>query len=240
MGLISLVHADLIKQRHTAYFGIHTLIPIVGAALFTFYYLLYKAVDELQRLKLLLELTAMVFPVLIGIIVGLNILQEEKAGRFQNILATPHRAKIMLSKFFVLYFSGIFSLFALFILFAAAAGTNEFIPFGPLIQSVLGLALGNFAIYVLHLFLSLKFGLAISLFWGVFECLQCILFSNIELHGLWRYVPFSWSVNCVHDILNGKIASNSAQRIMISILSVGALLAFLYWFTRWEGRKNYE
>ena len=77
MGLISLVHADLIKQRHTAYFGIHTLIPIVGAALFTFYYLLYKAVDELQRLKLLLELTAMVFPVLIGIIVGLNILQEE-------------------------------------------------------------------------------------------------------------------------------------------------------------------
>ena len=51
MGLISLVHADLIKQRHTAYFGIHTLIPIVGAALFTFYYLLYKAVDELQRLK---------------------------------------------------------------------------------------------------------------------------------------------------------------------------------------------
>ena len=132
MGLISLVHADLIKQRHTAYFGIHTLIPIVGAALFTFYYLLYKAVDELQRLKLLLELTAMVFPVLIGIIVGLNILQEEKAGRFQNILATPHRAKIMLSKFFVLYFSGIFSLFALFILFAAAAGTNEFIPFGRL------------------------------------------------------------------------------------------------------------
>ena len=80
MGLISLVHADLIKQRHTAYFGIHTLIPIVGAALFTFYYLLYKAVDELQRLKLLLELTAMVFPVLIGIIVGLNILQEEIAA----------------------------------------------------------------------------------------------------------------------------------------------------------------
>lgn len=240
MGLIALAHADLIKQRHTAYFRIHTLIPMIGAALFTFYYLLYKNVDELQRLKLLLELTAMVFPILIGIVVGLNILQEEKAGHFQNILAAPHRSKILLAKFAVLYLSGVFSLFVLFTLFAITAGTNETIPFGPFIQSVLGLAIGNFVIYALHLFLSMKFGLAISLFWGVFECLQCILYSNIELQGFWRYIPFSWSVNWVQDVLNDKLASNSAQWMIVSILSAGALLAILYWFAHWEGRKNNE
>lgn len=90
------------------------------------------------------------------------------------------------------------------------------------------------------LILSMKFGLAISLFWGVFECLQCILYSNIELQGFWRYIPFSWSVNWVQDVLNDKLASNSAQWMIVSILSAGALLAILYWFVHWEGRKNNE
>ena len=154
----------------------------------------------------------------------------------------PDRWKILLAKFAALYLSGIFSLTLLFILFAVGveiSGT-DIIPWSLLIQSVLGLVIGNFAIYALHLLLSLKFGLGISLFWGVFECLQCILYSNVELHGLWRYIPFSWSVNWVHDVLYGRLAANTAQWILIAILSVGILLAILCWFSRWEGRKNNE
>lgn len=242
MGMIALIRADFIKQRHTFYFGIHTVIPIAGAILFVFYFLLYQNVDGLKRLRLLLELTAMVFPLLISIIVGLNITQEEKASHFQSLLAMPDRWKILLAKFAALYLSGIFSLALLFALFAIGAGMSrtEIIPWGLLIQSVLGLALGSFVIYALHLFLSLKFGLGISLFWGVFECLQCVLYSNIELHGLWRYIPFSWSVNWVHDVLNGKLATNAVQWILVAALSVGSLLAILHWFSRWEGRKNDE
>lgn len=242
MEMIALIRADFMKQRHTSYFGIHTVIPIAGAVLFVFYFLLYHNVDGLKRLRLLLELTAMVFPLLISIIVGLNITQEERASHFQSLLAMPDRRKILLAKFATLYLSGIFSLVLLFALFVIGAGMSrtEIIPWGLLIQSVLGLAMGNFVIYALHLFLSLKFGLGISLFWGVFECLQCVLYSNIELHGLWRYIPFSWSVNWVHDVLNGKLAANAVQWIFVVALSVGSLLAILHWFSRWEGRKNDE
>ena len=60
MGIIALIRADFMKQRHTSYFGIHTVIPITGAVLFVFYFLLYQNVDGLKRLRLLLELTAMV------------------------------------------------------------------------------------------------------------------------------------------------------------------------------------
>ena len=240
--MIALIRADFMKQRHTSYFGIHTVIPITGAVLFVFYFLLYQNVDGLKRLRLLLELTAMVFPLLISIIVGLNITQEERASHFQSLLAMPDRRKILLAKFATLYLSGIFSLVLLFVLFAIGAGMSqtEIIPWSLLIQSVLGLALGSFVIYALHLFLGLKFGLGISLFWGVFECLQCVLYSNIELHGLWRYIPFSWSVNWVHDVLNGKLAANAVQWIFVVALSVGSLLAILHWFSRWEGRKNDE
>jgi len=242
MGIIALVRAEFMKQRHTSYFGIHAVIPIVGAIVFVFYFLLYQNVDELKKLRLLLELTATVFPLLISIIVGLNITQEKRASHFQRLLAVPDRRKILLAKFAALYLSGIFSLILLFALFAIGAGMGrtETIPWDLLIQSVLGLAMGNFVIYALHLFLSLKLGLGISLFWGVFECLQCVLYSNIELHGLWRYIPFSWPVNWVHDVLNGKLATNVAQWILVVALSVGSLLAILHWFSRWEGRKNDE
>ena len=242
MGMLALIRADYMKQRHTSYFGIHTVIPTAGAILFVSYFLLYQNVDGLKRLRLLLELTAMAFPLLISIIVGLNIMQEERASHFQSLLAMPDRRKILLAKFAALYLSGIFSLVLLFALFAIGAGMSrtEIIPWNLLIQSVLGLAMGSFVIYALHLFISLKFGLGVSLFWGVFECLQCVLYSNIELHGLWRYIPFSWSVNWVHDVLNGKLAANAVQWILIAVLSVGSLFAILHWFSRWEGRKNDE
>ena len=186
MGMIALVRADFLKQRHTSYWGIHTVIPIAGAILFVFYFLLYQNVDELRKLRLLLELAAMVFPLLISVIVGLNITQEERASHFQSLLTVPDRRKILLAKFAALYLSGIFSLTLLFILFAVGveiSGT-DIIPWSLLIQSVLGLVIGSFVIYALHLLLSLKFGLGISLFWGVFECLQCILYSNVELHAI--------------------------------------------------------
>ena len=221
MRMIALIRADFLKQRHTSYWGLHIAIPIVGAILFVFYFLLYQNVDELKKLRLLLELTAMVFPLLISIIVGLNITQEERASHFQSLLVVPDRRKVLLAKFIALYLSGIFSLTLLFTLFAIGAGI---MPWGLL----------------LHLFLSLKFGLGISLFWGVFECLQCILYSNIELHGPWRLIPFSWSVNWVHDVLYGRLAANTAQWILIAALSVGILLTILHWFSCWEGRKNNE
>lgn len=237
MKMIALIRADFLKQRHTAYWGIHTVIPVAGVILFAFYFLLYQNVEELKKLRLLLELTAMVFPLLISVIVGLNITQEEQASHFQSLLAVPDRRKVLLAKFTTLYLSGIFSLTLLFTLFAIGAGI---MPWGLLIQSALGLAVGSFIIYALHLFLSLKFGLGISLFWGVFECLQCILYSNIELHGLWRLIPFSWSVNWVHDVLYGRLVANAAQWILIAALSAGILLTILYWFSCWEGRKNNE
>lgn len=102
------------------------------------------------------------------------------------------------------------------------------------------MALGNLIIYVLHLFLSLKFGLGVSLFWGVFESLQIIMYSNIELKGAAQYIPFAWSVNWVHDILNHTFWQNGIEWLLTLILTACALLAAIKWFSHWEGRKNYE
>jgi len=43
------------------------------------------------------------------------------------------------------------------------------VQLGMLIGAAAGMAFCNLIIYILHLFLSFKFGLGLSLFWGVFE-----------------------------------------------------------------------
>ena len=67
-----------------------------------------------------------------------------------------------------------------------------------------------------------------------------ILYSNIELKGIARYIPFSWSMNWVKDILGRQIFNYGTEKIWIAALTTGGLLRTLLWFSHWEGRKNYE
>ena len=126
---------------------------------------------------MILEITTTFFLLLISVIAGLNIALEEKASHFQTLFAVPNRHKNMLAKLTYLYGSGVFALFFLFLLFVVGIhllGMADTVPLGMLIGAAAGMAFCNLIIYILHLFLSFKFGLGLSLFWGVFESLQCI------------------------------------------------------------------
>lgn len=240
MGLTYMVRSEWIKVKHTSFYAIHLCLPVVGAILFILYYFLYENTADNEKLKMILELTAMIFPLLISVIVSLNVALEEKASHFQTLLAVPNRHKIMLGKLVYLYSAGIIALSFLFLLFTLGIyllGIADTVQFGTLMKAIMGIAFSNLIIYILHLFLSFKFGLGLSLFWGVFESLQCILYSNVKLQGVARYIPFSWSMNWVQDTLNNQF---SLYWIGVILLTVGSLLLLLLWFSRWEGRKNYE
>lgn len=199
--------------------------------------------EDEKKLKMILELTATVFPLLISGIVSLNITLEERAAHFQTLLAEPSRCKIIIAKLMYIYGMGIFALFILFLLFILGLHLLEIadtLQVAILIKAVLGIACCNFIIYILHLFLSFKFGLGVSLFWGVFESLQCILYSNVELKGMARYIPFSWSINWIQDILQYQFSVHITEWIWIAMLTLGSVVLILLWFSHWEGRKNYE
>ena len=242
MGVIYAVRSEWLKVKHTPFWTIHFCVPVVGLLFFA-YYLLYDSTADSKKLKMILELIAMVFPLLISVIVGLNVILEEKASHFQRLLAVPNRNKIILAKLVFLYGSGIFALFALLLLFLIGIylfGMSNTVGIEMLIGAAAGIAFCNLIIYILHLFLSFKFGLGLSLFWGVFESLQCILYSNIELRGIVRYIPFAWSMSWVQDILNQQFFSCRTEKIWIVALTIGGLLLTLLWLSYWEGRKNYE
>lgn len=243
MKFLNGMRSELLKVIHTPFTIIHTTLPIIGAGLFTVYFFFYKNVAPVNKIDLILELTAMVFPLLISIIVGLNISLEEKASHFQTLLAVPCRGKSFLAKLITLYFVGVLSLIALFVLFLLGTlltGQVGTVPIPFLLQAVFGLAIWNFVIYTLHLFLSLKFGLGSSLFWGVFESLQCILFSNIELRGAARLIPFAWSVDWIRDSMNKTISNHIGVWGTAVVLTIAFVIITVRWFIHWEGRKNYE
>lgn len=232
-----------IAALHTSFWAIHFCVPVMGALLFLAYYSQYASTEDSKKLKMILEITTTFFPLLISVIVGLNVALEEKASHFQTLLAVPNRHKNMLAKLTYLYSSGVFALFFLFLLFVIGIhllGMADTVQLGMLIGAAAGMVFCNLIIYILHLFLSFKFGLGLSLFWGVFESLQCILYSNIELKGVARYIPFAWSMNWVQDILSRQIFNYGTEKIWIAALTTGGLLLTLLWFSHWEGRKNYE
>ena len=65
MRTIALIRADFMKQWHTPYFCIHSVIPVMGAILFVFYFLYYRNVDELKSM-LSSGVDGEVFPLLIS------------------------------------------------------------------------------------------------------------------------------------------------------------------------------
>ena len=87
----------------------HLCLPVVGALLFIVYYVLYGSTADYKKLKMILEITATVFPLLISVIVSLNVLLEEKASHFQILLEVPNRYKVMLTKLVVLYGAAVLS-----------------------------------------------------------------------------------------------------------------------------------
>lgn len=78
MGFLGAVHSELVKTKHTPFRIIHLCVPVMGALLFVVYYFLYGSTADGKKLKMILELTATVFPLLISVIVGLNITLEER------------------------------------------------------------------------------------------------------------------------------------------------------------------
>ena len=158
------------------------------------------------------------------------------------LLAVHNRVGVFLAKLMVLYLSGVLALVGLYILFAVGVSVfgDASLLWRELLQVIPGVALWSFTLYVLHFFLSLKFGLGISLFWGVFECLQCIMYSNITLQGVWRYIPFAWSMNWLGDVFDGKLLQHGKEWLVIGGLQLGFLALTLVWVSRWEGRKSYE
>lgn len=240
-ALCKAMRSELVKLRHTALLPIHIFVPIVGAMLFASYFHLYNYQPDYNKYKLMFEITATFFPILISIITGLNTFMEEHTAHSQPILSVPNRKIVFCGKFFILLSGGVLSLICLVLLFSILVAIQRLsanTPYVMLSEMILALAFGNFILYIFHLFIGFKFGLGPSLFLGVFESLQVIMYSNIVLTGVWKYIPFAWAIDLSHYVLDGKLSLHKNEIFIMGILTIIAFIAMNFWIAQWEGRKN--
>ena len=106
--IIRLVKADFMKMRHTAFYYIHTIMPILGAMLVLIYFAIAKR--NIMNVDGYLQVVAMVFPFLISIVCSEVIEQEEIAGNFKELFTYGYgKNKAFISKLIVLLISGTYS-----------------------------------------------------------------------------------------------------------------------------------
>ena len=105
---ICYLKSDIYKLMNSCFFLLHIIIPTIGVIPMILF-AIFSGSSDVNKLAAFTQIIAAVFPVIISIICTIVIEQEIDAGGCQNILTLPCRKSVILSKFTLLVFSGLFS-----------------------------------------------------------------------------------------------------------------------------------
>lgn len=258
MKISKLISADLKKTKHTSLLWMHVFIPLIGAAAMVLYDSSAHSTYNISRAASYLQLLAMAFPLLIGVICSMSMDQESQAGNFQ-VLFTSSNPKYLalLSKFLLLVLLGFGSALLAVYCYAAGiyviSGKNLFSWEFYLISALI--LTGSFVFdYMFHIFLSLRFGKGASIGAGIAELLLAAILNTDLGDSIWIVFPCAWGIRFITTFAN--FASKSAlyaQKYMmaaqtpaelhigISVCIAAAALSIIltgFWFSRWEGKKS--
>lgn len=236
--------ADFLKLKRTPIVYIHILIPIIGASLFLLYYSI-SLWDTITKLITYIRTLAIIFPLLIGIITGIIAEQEEQAGSFQNMIMILKRKYISyFSKLLILLLLSVISITIAIFVFAFVFKNYSLVFYTKLAGT---LFLGNVFLYLLHLFISFRFGKGASIGLGIVGVLVAALMRTGLGDSIWEFIPWAWAIRLGDYVmlmelnklgLNEIFPSVSKGILIISISIFVGLIFSISWFNRWEGRES--
>ncbi|HBG4837488.1 lantibiotic immunity ABC transporter MutG family permease subunit [Blautia producta] len=244
-NFIRYIHAEMIKSKHSPILLIHLVFPLIGALVFAGYFHISGWKPE-ENVSAFLQTVAILFPFLIGIVVGLVIQLENQAGHFQQMLGDLHRCTIYISKIAYLLLLAAMSSILCFGIFYAL---YPVMPLDIYIKAFGYLLLSVFPIYLLSLLLGLMFGKSVTMGLGIVGSLIAALMLTGLGDNVWQFIPWAWGVRfmdyCIVKYTNPNILvyiSSSFKMGVILIMSFTIVLAVfsLLWFNYWEGTNENE
>lgn len=232
------IKLELLKLRHTGFWAIQLLIILVITLGLNGYYVLYGFREVVPRIKMIFEFLGILIPVTSSISIALLVRTEEQIANMYGILGVRHRKKIVMG---ILFISWSITVLQLLVMVISLAVLGRI--WGSDLQNLLLLSCGMmiFSLFypIFHLFLHLRFGIGFSMLVGVFECMQSVMYSNIHLAGIFRYIPSAWLMEWKTCILAGELSESFFFWIICLLMLLTFLALLLIWIERWEGRKNY-
>lgn len=239
--------AEFKKTKHLSVRTAHIFIPVGTAITFIFYYS-FSAWSSFVKIETYFQVLAMGFPFLIGLFCAMLAEQELFAGAFKNMLSAPKRHMAFFSKLALLVLFGMSAVLAASVLF----GTVEFFFAGQTIAgygfyylAAFVLAGTNIFLYIMHLFLALRFNKGVTISLGIVESLISALFITGIGDSIWMYFPAAWGLRLVTSLLlfNTGAVCNLLKDdcicaiIICTVTTAAALIAFGIWACHWDGEE---
>ncbi|MDB3084885.1 lantibiotic immunity ABC transporter MutG family permease subunit [Clostridioides difficile] len=253
--LVRIFFSDLIKLKRTFIILMHFCIALIGMGLCLGYYK-YSSADDISKIAAYLQVIAIAFPLLSSIMCSLCIEQEYYSGSYKHMLTSSNPKYLtLISKYIILICLG-FGATLVSVLgfkFGVSSISNEvYFTLDFYVISILILVGSNLFVYILHLFLSLRFGKGASIGVGIVETLlSAVLLTGLGAR-IWPYIPCVWGVRFI-SIWSSFSSSKTIEYIKVESFkeyqSIGlvcgfvTILAFIIlciWFSKWEGKKSEE
>ncbi|ENQ3105665.1 ABC-2 type transport system permease protein [Bacillus sp. 491mf] len=251
MGVLSRVlRADFLKMKHTVFFWIHIVMPIIGIALFLGYYS-FSNFASINKASGYIQVLSITFPLLISIVSSFVVEQEALAGNFTELLSTEYgRRKAFISKVCLLLICGFCSTILAVFGFAAGfhflLGQNE-LPLSFYVEISFVLFGCQIFMYLFHLFLNFRFSKGASIGVGIMESLLAALMYTGLGDVIWKYMPCAWGMRLSNSFFTYRLNPDSFHALLVDIQmgvvicicsTIIAFVISLIWFSYYEGRKE--
>lgn len=242
-----LVKADFIKMRHTAFYPVHILVPLLGNVLFLAYFMI-SPWEPAGKIQAYLEVVAIAFPLIGGVVTAMAAEQEALAGGFKEMLSQQYpRWEVWLSKFLMLFLTGlavdIFAIGTFWLGFRFLVGGTQ-VDASIFLGAALIIIFCQIIMYTFHLMVGIRFGRGALMGLAVVECLVTALMLTGLGDGLWMFLPCSWGARlCDYFLLYyqkglflNQLGASTAGGILGATVIV--FIWYLVWSGRFEGRRN--
>ena len=258
------IKADFIKTKHLSILITHIAIPIGTAAVFLAYYS-YVNWDGYEKVVTYYYVLGAGFPTLIGLFCAMLAEQELSAGTFQNMLSASKRPVAFFSKLLVLILFGMGAMLLVSVMFGTGYFFflgQQYIRYSFYIEAAFVMMGSNIFLYILHLFLALRFNKGLTIGLGIVESLLSALFLTRLGDGIWIFFPAAWTSRFVamflqristYDIINAGSAQSKisyadlqewhssivtdwkAAIVICMVMTAGGISAYGIWACRWDG-----
>lgn len=250
---MSLLWSEWLKTKHTVIRWFTFFLPFCIAGLGIAYMKYRSDLSSAFVFESFYMLwSAVILPIGTGLLTGFLIHEEEMAGNFNNLLNTEvSRAKLYTSKFiFGLLSLTICTLLTSLIL---SIGMAAILPgranISWFFMAALLTVIGTLPILAIHLWISFLWGMGTSIGVGICGILIAVLIGTTSLgNNIWVLLPWSYPVKMAmfpmaSSFVSGTMMIEAAVQLITEFsVSMVFLVIFLsggmFWFRKWEGRKN--
>ncbi|MDN4079426.1 lantibiotic immunity ABC transporter MutG family permease subunit [Paenibacillus polymyxa] len=251
MSFFRNLKSDVLKLRRQPLLLVQLLVPLLGIAIFLAYYS-FTPYSPISKVDGYLQVLAVAFPTMIGIVCSIAVEQESVAGNFQHLLTSPVKLLPFLSKLSLLLCLGFGS-----VLLASGGFGAGYIylmkesPYGLMFYVLAAciLFMSSVFLYILHFFISLRFGKGASIGLGIMESLlSALLLTGLGDHN-WIFIPPAWAARFItiwvqYGVSPADSIPETIQldwRIRYCVVGTLVIMVLLgLWIGRWEGQNSSE